>query len=146
MRQRTYWSAMPKSVSRAGWVRWVAAIVAVVLLGVVGALAREQGTEEDAGIAGSWQGTLDTGKNSRIVVKVRRDGEVGWQGVVYFLDSPNQRNTTTMSVEGGVVRFAIADGDAAWEIPKADVAMAHDADPDWEAFPACLCAHRCRSF
>ena len=122
------------------------------------------------GIAGTWQGTLEAGKSQRIVVKVAKAG-AGWTGVVFNLDSDmayEGRNTTQMSLDGGVVRFAIApadlsyqgklsaDGtsiagawkqgsgephpltlarvewDAVWEIPKGDVMMAKDVDPDWD--------------
>ena len=37
-------------------------------------------------IAGTWQGTMQAGKEQRIVVKITKDA-AGWQGVVYSLDS-----------------------------------------------------------
>jgi uncharacterized protein (TIGR03435 family) len=137
----------------------------VVVLLLVG-MANAQGTRD---LAGTWQGTLQVGRQERLVVKIAKDG-AGWSGVVYDLDSntPSQgRNTTQMSLQGAEVRFAIApidasyvgklsedgasiagtwtqggqahplmlaraEGDAAWQIPKSDTAMAKDADPDWE--------------
>jgi uncharacterized protein (TIGR03435 family) len=141
--------------------------VSVVLVASMGGALRAQS------IAGTWQGTLEGGKEQRIVVKISQDkaeGHTGWQGVVYNLDSDmayEGRATTQMSLQGADLRFAIAsvdgsyagklsadggsitgtwtqggqryalslvraNGDAAWEIPKADAAMAKDADPDWE--------------
>ena len=108
---------MSKSLRWAGWLGWAA--VVVVVLCVVGPMARAQGT--DLGIAGSWQGTLDVGKGSRVVVKVSRVGDAAhgsWQGVMYQLDTDmafEGHNTTTMSVEGGVVRFAIVPIDVRFE-------------------------------
>jgi uncharacterized protein (TIGR03435 family) len=62
-------------------------------------------------IAGTWQGTMQTGKDQRVVVKFAKDAAAGWQGVVYSLDSNmayEGRATTQMSLQGADVRFAIA--------------------------------------
>jgi uncharacterized protein (TIGR03435 family) len=170
MTQCAYRAAMKKRIYRAGRCLGIAFVV-FVLLSTMMPVVRAQGP---AGIAGNWQGTLDTDKPLRIVLKVSRVGDAqhgGWQGVVYLLDSGmayEGHNSTTMSLDVGAVRLAIApievqfeaklsadgksmtgmwtqgsgsghlltltraDGDAAWEIPKADVRMAKDADPDWE--------------
>jgi uncharacterized protein (TIGR03435 family) len=75
-------------------------------------MAQPQGT--DAAIAGNWQGTMEVGKTSRVVVKVSRAEDAqraGWHGLVYLLDSGSAsegHNTTTMSVDGGLARFTIA--------------------------------------
>jgi uncharacterized protein (TIGR03435 family) len=120
-------------------------------------------------IAGTWQGTLPTGKGQRVVLKVSKE-DAKWRGVVYNLDGGlayEGRATTQMSLQGEEVRFAIApieadyegrlsddgaaiagtwtqsgktyalsltrvEGDAQWEIPREDAAMAKAADPDWE--------------
>jgi uncharacterized protein (TIGR03435 family) len=165
---------------RPGLDGWVAPIFALVLVWCAAGLAAPaQATAGGEavvapGIAGNWQGTLEVEKHSRIVLKVSREGDAQhatWRGVMYNLDGDmayEGYNTTTLSLEAGVVRFAIvpietryegklsadgasmvgmftegggkphaltlarAEGDAAWAIPKADAAMAKDADPDWE--------------
>jgi uncharacterized protein (TIGR03435 family) len=137
-----------------------------VVVALLVAIANAQAARD---LAGTWQGTLQGGKEQRIVLKIAKDG-AAWSGVAYDLDSdtPSQgRSTTQMSLRGTEVWFAIApieasytgklsedgtsmtgtwkqngqphplslvrvEGDAAWEIPKADTAMAKDADPDWE--------------
>jgi uncharacterized protein (TIGR03435 family) len=107
---------MPKSLRVTGWLS-VSAIVAVVVSCVIGPAARAQ----VAGIAGNWQGTLEVGKGSRIVVKISPTSDAqhpGSQGLLYFLDSDmayEGHNTTTLSVEGGVVRFTIAPIDVRYE-------------------------------
>jgi uncharacterized protein (TIGR03435 family) len=68
-------------------------------------------------IAGTWQGTLEAGKDQRIVVKIAKVGS-GWAGVVFNLDSNmayEGRNTTQMSLNRGFVRFAIALLDVSYE-------------------------------
>lgn len=69
-------------------------------------------------IAGTWQGTMQTGKEQRFVVKIAKDAGGGWQGVVYSLDSSmayEGRATTQMSLQGGEVRFAIAPIDSSYQ-------------------------------
>ena len=88
------------AMRRFGWV--AVAVVCLVARPVVA-----QGPRE---IAGTWQGTLQGGKEQRIVVKIARDGG-GWKGVVFNLDSDNAyegRATTQMSLEGADLQFAIA--------------------------------------
>ena len=90
---------------------------------MVGAVAAAQ-TASTTDLTGSWQGTLDASasaanKAQRIVLKVGHGGDAAsgsvksaWQGVEYSIDDKTYgyegRNTTAMSFEGGVVRFAIA--------------------------------------
>jgi uncharacterized protein (TIGR03435 family) len=62
-------------------------------------------------IAGTWQGTMQAGREQRILVKIAKDAAAGWQGVVYSLDSNmafEGRATTQMSLQGAELRFAIA--------------------------------------
>ena len=88
--------------------RWMA--VAALLVVAMGGAAEAQD------IAGTWQGTLAVGppgnnKAQRIVLQVSREGAAGWRGVVYNLDGVRAfegRATTSMSLQGAVVRFAIA--------------------------------------
>src|ERR1700761_332749 len=101
---------MRMSLFRLGW---IATIAVSLVLGVSAAWAQTA-----AGITGSWQGTVETGKNPRILVKVSRAGDAGWSGVLYLLDSDmgyEGHNTTSMSVEGGVVRFTIVPIDLRYE-------------------------------
>lgn len=125
MTERTYGSVMAKSACRTGWLGW-AVIVAVLLCAVgatAGPMAWAQGMDAagGAGIAGNWQGTLEMEKGARIVVKISATGDgqpPGWHGVMYNLDSDmayEGHNTTTISLEGGVVRFAIAPIDVRYE-------------------------------
>jgi len=72
-------------------------------------------------IAGTWQGTIEAGqgsvKDQRIVVKISKSAS-GWQGVVYSLDSNTAfegRATTTMSLQGAELRFAIAPIDSSYQ-------------------------------
>jgi uncharacterized protein (TIGR03435 family) len=87
------------------------ALAALVVAGLAGRTAAAQY------IAGTWQGTLEGGKEQRIVVKIAKDG-TAWKGVIYNLDmnmAYEGRATTQMSVQGGELRFAIAPLDASYE-------------------------------
>ena len=145
----------------------VARFTALATLLSVGLVCRPLPAQD---IAGTWQGSMQAGKEQRIVVKIEKAAGAGWQGVVYNLDSDmpyEGRATTQLSLQGADLRFAIApidvsyqgklsddsssiagtwtqggqahplvlaraEGDAQWEIPKADAPMAKDADPDWD--------------
>jgi uncharacterized protein (TIGR03435 family) len=89
-------------------------LVVLAVLIAVGLVGRPV-TAQD--IAGTWQGTVQAGKEQRMVVKIAKDGG-GWKGVVYNLDSDmayEGRATTQMSVEGAEVQFAIAPLDVSYE-------------------------------
>jgi uncharacterized protein (TIGR03435 family) len=47
-------------------------------------------------------------------------------------DGASIAGTWTQGGQARPLNLARAEGDAAWEIPKVDAAMAKDADPDWE--------------
>ena len=70
-------------------------------------------------IAGTWQGTIETGKGQRIVVKIAKDAGREWQGMVYDLDSAYMayegHATTQMSLQGTELRFAIAPIDTSYQ-------------------------------
>ena len=143
-------------------------VLAVLLTCGVASLPATAQTPQN--LTGTWQGTLAVGNGQRIVLKISQ-ATARWQAVVYNLDADMAylgRNTTQMSMDNGLVRFAVApidtsyqgklspdgtsiagawkqgsgdahpltltrvEGDAAWEIPRADAMMAKDADPDWE--------------
>jgi len=101
---------------RRGWLGGAAwmTVAAAMLLGLGSAQLAAQ-TAQD--IAGTWQGTLEAGKDQRIVVKIAKVGS-GWAGVVFNLDSNmayEGRNTTQMSLDRGFLRFAIALLDVSYE-------------------------------
>jgi uncharacterized protein (TIGR03435 family) len=104
-------------------VKQVRAVFVAAALGLACVAAHGQ-TASASDLTGNWQGTLETdsssnGKGQRIVLKVSKAGDAAgasgkpvWHGVAYNIDDAYRpyegRNTTQMSVEGGVVRFAIA--------------------------------------
>jgi uncharacterized protein (TIGR03435 family) len=96
----------------AGW----AAAVTLIAMGLVARPAMAQGTQD---IAGAWQGTVQGGKGSRVVLKVvKGDGATEWRGLVYELDSNIAfagRTTTSMSLQGGVLRFTVKSTEAGYE-------------------------------
>ncbi len=89
------------------WV-WVMAVVLVCAGGL---------RAQDVDLAGTWQGTMQAGKDMRMVLKIsKRAGE--WQGIIYSLDSyrPSEgMATSSMSLRGGVFTFAIASADYNYE-------------------------------
>lgn len=81
---------------------------AFVMLLAVGWMCRPVWAQD---IAGTWQGSMQAGKEQRIVVKITKDASAGWQGVVFNLDSNRPfegRATTRMSLQGTQLQFAIA--------------------------------------
>lgn len=87
----------------------------VALLSLAMCVGLRAQTVSTADLTGNWQGTLEIGGGQRIVLKVSKDGGTGgktqWHGVEYSIDDKDRgfegRNTTAMSLEDGVVRFAI---------------------------------------
>jgi uncharacterized protein (TIGR03435 family) len=94
-----------------------AAIAAGVFFLFIGALAAE--AQSGADIAGTWQGTVQGGKGPRVVLKVvKGDAATEWGGLVYELDSNIAfagRTTTSMSLQGGVLRFTVKSTEASYE-------------------------------
>lgn len=81
-----------------------AALAGLIMVGLIGRSLPAQD------IAGTWQGTMQAGKEQRIVVKVSKT-DAGWQGVFHNLDGNNPAEghaTTQMSLQGAELRFAIA--------------------------------------
>ena len=73
----------------------------LIAAGMTGLAARAQD------FAGTWQGTMQAGKEQRIVVKISKANS-GWQGVFYNLDGNNPaegRTTTQMSLQSTELRF-----------------------------------------
>ena len=106
---------MGKCLIPRGGIGKAARVVAVLMVCGLANLAMAAQAGQD--LAGTWQGTLEGSKSQRIVVRIAKAG-AGWAGVVYNLDADmafEGRNTTQMSLEGGVVRFAIAPVDVSYE-------------------------------
>jgi uncharacterized protein (TIGR03435 family) len=106
-----------RKAGRTGWSDSASRVAAVAGLMILCAIpGRAAGAQGALDIAGTWQGTLQLGKEQRIVVKIAKAGP-GWSGMVYDLDAntPSQgRITTQMSLAGAEVRFAIAPVDASY--------------------------------
>jgi uncharacterized protein (TIGR03435 family) len=87
----------------------LAALIAAALMGL---------TAQAQDIAGTWQGTMQAGKEQRIVVKISKTENTGWQGVVYSLDANmayEGRAMTQMSLRGGELQFTIAPIDSSYQ-------------------------------
>ena len=59
-------------------------------------------------IAGNWQGTLQTGKELRTVLKISKADGGGWKGILYSIDQGGQPNTVTaLAVQGANISFRV---------------------------------------
>lgn len=105
--------------------RAMATLILAILcgLGLPGPLAAQTDGQPAVNIAGTWQGTLQSGKEMRIVLKVakgqnRGPGHGPWQGVFYSIDSDMRsqgRATTSMTLQGATLKFAVAPIDGHYE-------------------------------
>jgi len=64
-------------------------------------------------VAGTWQGTLETGKGFRMVLKMSKGagpGSSGWQGVLYSIDGymGSEGRAASIALQGASFSFAIA--------------------------------------
>jgi len=64
-------------------------------------------------VAGTWQGTLETGKGFRMVLKMSKGagpGSSGWQGVLYSIDGymGSEERAASITLQGASFSFAIA--------------------------------------
>jgi uncharacterized protein (TIGR03435 family) len=92
-----------------------AVLAALITVGFVGRQVVAQ-TAQD--ITGTWQGTMQAGKEMRMVLKVAKSGGGGWEGVCYSIDSYRPSAgmpTSSMSVRGTSFSFAIASADSRFE-------------------------------
>ena len=80
----------------------VAGFVALVAL-LGGALLAQ-----DRDITGTWQGTLHTGKDLRVVMKVSKADGGGLKAVVYSIDQTPQPFPASVTVQGVTVKITIA--------------------------------------
>lgn len=107
---------MPGSVDRKvnwagfGAARWLA----------VGVLIATGGVAAAQDMAGTWQGTIQSGGNSaRMVLKIAKAGDAdksGWKAVLYRIDQDDYgRAASSISLQDGTLRFAIASVDFSYE-------------------------------
>src|ERR1700744_791034 len=69
--------------------------------------AQANATRARGDIAGDWQGTLQTGKSLRIVVKVAKT-EKGWSARMYSIDQGGQPlNATSASLDGSTFKYSV---------------------------------------
>lgn len=87
-------------------------VVAAVLLGA-GVLHAQ-----DVDLAGTWQGTMQTGKDVRMVLKISKSAGGGWQGIFYNIDDPYRASqgmaSSSMSLHGADFTFSIASTDGSY--------------------------------
>jgi uncharacterized protein (TIGR03435 family) len=79
----------------------VACFVALVAL-LGGALLAQ-----DHDITGTWQGTLHTGKDMRVVLKVSKADGGGLKAVMYSIDQGSQAIPVAVTVQGTTVKMAV---------------------------------------
>jgi uncharacterized protein (TIGR03435 family) len=86
-------------------------MAAVALFGLLDtAQSRAQSTPENKtqGIAGTWQGTLHAGRDSRIVVKISKVDDGGYNAVFYSIDRGGDGLAATKTtLEGTTVKMTI---------------------------------------
>jgi hypothetical protein len=86
-------------------------MAAVALFGLVDtAQSRAQSTTENKtqGIAGTWQGTLHAGRDSRIVVKISEVDHGGYQAVFYNIDRGGDGLTAAKTtLDGTTVKMTL---------------------------------------
>jgi uncharacterized protein (TIGR03435 family) len=102
----------------AGCGRRVGLGLAIALIVAVGCVVRTAVAQTAQDITGTWQGTMQAGKEMRMVLKVAKSGGGGWEGVLYSIDSNGPSvgmPTSSMSVRGAAFSFAIASADSSFE-------------------------------
>jgi uncharacterized protein (TIGR03435 family) len=84
----------------------------------VGCVVRAAMAQTAQDITGTWQGTVQAGKEMRMVLKVAKGCGGGWEGVLYSIDSNGPSvgmPTSSMSARGAEFTFAIASADSTFE-------------------------------
>jgi uncharacterized protein (TIGR03435 family) len=87
---------------------WMGAAIALFFVfGLASAQAQD--------ITGTWQGTVKE-SGQRILVKVKKADGGGWSAVVYYVGRDEHgRAANSVSVQGGMVRWAVASVDMTYE-------------------------------
>lgn len=74
---------------------------------------------QETDLAGTWQGTMQAGKDSRMVLKISKSASGGWQGILYNIDDAYRGSlgmaSSSMSLHGADFAFAIASTDGSYE-------------------------------
>jgi len=70
---------------------------------------------QEVDLAGTWQGTMQAGKNTRMVLKISKSAGGAWQGILYNIDDLYRASqgmaSSSMSLHGADFAFAIASTD-----------------------------------
>lgn len=81
----------------------------------LGLLAMLLGQGAKAQQVETWQGTLHAGQDIRLVLQVTKK-DAGFTGRLYSIDQgPGGMNTTTLSINGGMLKFTILGMDSSYE-------------------------------
>ena len=68
----------------------------------------QEPTHDQGKLAGNWQGTLQVGQGSRVLIKMTNDG-AQYRGVMYLIDGGGQAvGLTAITVNGTEVAFGLA--------------------------------------
>lgn len=93
-----------------------AALLGLIATGLVGTPVEAQGTSD---LAGTWQGTMQAGKDMRMVLKISKSSGGEWLGVLYSIDDAYRASqgmaSTSLSLRGTTFAFAIAQADESYE-------------------------------
>lgn len=82
--------------------------------GVAGAQSPTENTARD--IAGTWQGTLQAGRDLRTVLKITKLGDGGWKVVLYSIDQGAQGiPASTATFQAPTLKFSIPGIDGSYE-------------------------------
>ncbi len=86
-----------KTKTKTKWMLWVVTLVAIA----VGTLHAQE-------IAGTWQGTLQAGRDLRMVIKISNDGS-GLKAVIYSIDQGGQGlPASAVTLQGSTLRITVA--------------------------------------
>jgi hypothetical protein len=66
-------------------------------------------------VIGTWQGTLQAGKDLRIVFKISKGDDGGLKAVMYSIDQTPQPIASTIAVQGLAVKITIPAAAGAYE-------------------------------
>jgi len=87
---------------------------------------------QDKDISGNWQGTVEMGRELRMVVKITKD-DGKYKGVLYSIDQGSQSiPLTSITVQGSTVSFAIK---------SLDLAYAGTSNPDGNTISGSMTQH-----
>jgi pimeloyl-ACP methyl ester carboxylesterase len=86
------------------------------ILWILALVALSSGRLRAQDVVGDWQGTLEAGKEYRIVVKIAKNDSGGLKAELYSIDiTPDGRPVTFISVHDGTLKFSYEPLDATYE-------------------------------